>query len=89
MPRIGDGVGDGIPTLPPKGEWTHARISSIVKKTVSEKVKLNNWHDRNLLNAQVDVVLYDLTTLRFESVREDIGTLRRFGCSIAPDTSSW
>lgn len=39
------------------------------------------WHDRNLLNAQVDVVLYDLTTLRFESVREDIGTLRRFGYS--------
>ena len=39
------------------------------------------WHDRNLLNAQVDVVLYDLTTLRFESVREDIGLLRRFGYS--------
>ncbi|MBI2067068.1 MAG: IS1634 family transposase [Deltaproteobacteria bacterium] len=39
------------------------------------------WHDRNLLNAQVDVVLYDLTTLRFESTRVDIGTLRRFGYS--------
>ena len=39
------------------------------------------WHDRDLLNAQVDVVLYDLTTLRFESVREDMGTLRRFGYS--------
>jgi transposase len=29
----------------------------------------------------VDVVLYDLTTLRFESTREDIGELRRFGYS--------
>lgn len=39
------------------------------------------WHDRDLLNQQVDVVLYDLTTLRFESVREDMGKLRRFGFS--------
>ncbi len=29
----------------------------------------------------VDVVLYDLTTLRFESTREDLGQLRRFGYS--------
>lgn len=39
------------------------------------------WHDRDLLNMQVDVVLYDLTTLRFESTREDLGKLRRFGYS--------
>jgi hypothetical protein len=39
------------------------------------------WHERDLLNMSVDVVLYDLTTLRFESTREDIGTLRRFGYS--------
>jgi transposase len=39
------------------------------------------WHDRNLLNMSVDVVLYDLTTLRFESTREDLGELRRFGYS--------
>jgi hypothetical protein len=39
------------------------------------------WEKRDLLNAQVDVVLYDLTTLRFESTREDIGKLRRFGYS--------
>ena len=39
------------------------------------------WHGRDLLNQQVDVVLYDLTTLRFESVREDLGKLRRFGYS--------
>lgn len=39
------------------------------------------WHDRDLLNQQVDVVLYDLTTLRFESIREDMGDLRKFGYS--------
>lgn len=39
------------------------------------------WHDRDLLNLTVDVVLYDLTTLRFESTREDLGDLRRFGYS--------
>lgn len=39
------------------------------------------WHRRDLLNLQVDVVLYDLTTLRFESTREDLGQLRRFGYS--------
>ena len=39
------------------------------------------WYDRDLLNMSVDVVLYDLTTLRFESTREDIGELRRFGYS--------
>ena len=39
------------------------------------------WHDRDLFTMNVDVVLYDLTTLRFESTREDIGELRRFGYS--------
>jgi transposase len=39
------------------------------------------WHRRDLLNMNVDVVLYDLTTLRFESTREDLGELRRFGYS--------
>jgi len=39
------------------------------------------WHDRDLLNVSVDVVLYDLTTLRFESTREDLGELCRFGYS--------
>lgn len=39
------------------------------------------WHDRDLLNMSVDVVLYDLTTLRFESTREDLGELCRFGYS--------
>jgi hypothetical protein len=39
------------------------------------------WHERDLCNMFVDVVLYDLTTLRFESTREDIGELKRFGYS--------
>jgi transposase len=39
------------------------------------------YHDRDLLNLNVDVVLYDLTTLRFESTRTDLGKLRQFGYS--------
>lgn len=39
------------------------------------------WHGRDLLNLEVDVVLYDLTTLRFESTRTDLGELRQFGYS--------
>lgn len=39
------------------------------------------WRGRDLLNRQVDVVLYDLTTLRFESTRTDLGQLCRFGYS--------
>jgi transposase len=39
------------------------------------------WHDRDLLAHPVDVVLYDLTTLRFESTVNIEGTLRRFGYS--------
>ena len=39
------------------------------------------WQGRDLFNYQVDVVLYDLTTLRFESQRTDLGELRQFGYS--------
>ncbi len=39
------------------------------------------WHGRDLLHLEVDVVLYDLTTLRFESTREDLGELRKLGYS--------
>lgn len=39
------------------------------------------WQGRDLFNLEVDVVLYDLTTLRFESVRTDLGELRQFGYS--------
>lgn len=38
-------------------------------------------HGRDLFNMQVDIVLYDLTTLRFESTRTDLGKLRQFGYS--------
>lgn len=38
-------------------------------------------HGRDLFTMQVDVVLYDLTTLRFESTRTDLGQLRQFGYS--------
>lgn len=37
------------------------------------------WHDRDLLSEEVDVVLYDLTTLRFESTVAE--GLRQFGYS--------
>ena len=36
---------------------------------------------RDLFSTTVDVVLYDLTTLRFESTREDLSSLARFGYS--------
>ena len=39
------------------------------------------WQGRDLLELDVDVVLYDLTTLRFESTRIDLGDLRQFGYS--------
>lgn len=38
-------------------------------------------HNRNLFERVVDIVLYDLTTLRFESTRTDTDRLRRFGYS--------
>ncbi len=42
--------------------------------------RLYQW-DKDLFTINVDVVLYDLTTLRFESTREDLDELRRFGYS--------
>lgn len=38
-------------------------------------------YGKNLFDINVDVVLYDLTTLRFESTRTDMGDLRQFGYS--------
>jgi transposase len=38
-------------------------------------------HRRDLFSINLDIVLYDLTTLRFESTRTDLGTLRKFGYS--------
>ena len=57
------------------------RALDVLSEHKEEIEKNLYWHDRDLLNATVDVVLYDLTTLRFESTRVDIGTLRRFGYS--------
>ena len=36
---------------------------------------------KDLFSINVDIVLYDLTTLRFESTRTDLGELRQFGYS--------
>jgi transposase len=44
-----------------------------------ESFLFNNGKD--LFSLNVDVVLYDLTTLRFESTRTDLGDLRQFGYS--------
>lgn len=38
-------------------------------------------YKKDLFSINVDIVLYDLTTLRFESTREDLGSLRKFGYS--------
>ena len=53
-------------------------LLSIHKEKIEQSLY---WHGRDLLNMEVDVVLYDLTTLRFESVRTDLGELRQFGYS--------
>ena len=39
------------------------------------------YYGKDLFNVQVDVLLYDLTTLRFESTRTDKANLPRFGYS--------
>lgn len=49
-----------------------------------EKENIENnlyYYQKDLFTLSVDVVLYDLTTLRFESTRTDLDTLRRFGFS--------
>jgi transposase len=38
-------------------------------------------YKKDLFSINIDIVLYDLTTLRFESTREDLGKLRKFGYS--------
>jgi len=39
------------------------------------------YYGKDLFNVSVDVVLYDLTTLRFESTRTDLAKLPRYGYS--------
>lgn len=53
-------------------------VLALHKEEIEEKLF---WHGKDLFNLEVDVVLYDLTTLRFESVRTDLGNLRQFGYS--------
>ena len=45
-------------------------------------IEMSLYHrGRDLFNQTVDIILYDLTTLRFESTRTDLGELRQFGYS--------
>ena len=57
------------------------RVLDVLAAHKDEIEKKLFYHGRDLLNLDVDVVLYDLTTLRFESTRTDLGKLRQFGYS--------
>jgi len=47
-----------------------------------EEMEMVLYHyKKDLFSMHVDIVLYDFTTLRFESTREDLGQLRKFGSS--------
>lgn len=46
-----------------------------------ESTLLDRFGERDLFNQELDVVFYDTTTLRFESVNVTDGDLRRFGYS--------
>lgn len=68
--------------LSQKGELQHFYRSIDLLSKHKEQIENElYWNNRDLLTLSVDVVLYDLTTLRFESTREDLGQLRRFGYS--------
>ena len=65
-----------------KSELQHLYRSLDILSAHKEQIENElYWGNRDLLTLGVDVVLYDLTTLRFESTREDLGELRRFGYS--------
>ena len=57
------------------------RTVDVVSKHKDDIERSLFHHGRSLFDCRVDVVLYDLTTLRFESTRTDLGELRRFGYS--------
>lgn len=57
------------------------RALAILADHKDEIEKFLFWQERDLLSEDIDVVLYDLTTLRFESTRTDLGALRQFGYS--------
>jgi transposase len=57
------------------------RSLDLLAKHKSEIERFLYQWEKDLFTINVDVVLYDLTTLRFESTREDMDELRRFGYS--------
>jgi transposase len=57
------------------------RCLDVLAKHKEEIENFLYGYDRDLFSMQTDVVLYDLTTLRFESTREDTDSLRKFGYS--------
>jgi len=57
------------------------RSLDILAQHKEEIEKFLYSYKKDLFSINVDVVLYDLTTLRFESTREDMDSLRRFGYS--------
>jgi hypothetical protein len=64
----------------PTGALHHFYRSLDLLSTHKEDIeKQLFYYGKDLFNVQVDVVLYDLTTLRFESTRTDLGDLPRFG----------
>lgn len=63
-------------------ELQHLYISLDLLSTHKEEIERKLfYYGKDLFSVQVDVVLYDLTTLRFESTRTDLAKLPRFGYS--------
>jgi transposase len=65
------------PELPLHHLYRTLDILAAHKESIEESLY---WRGRDLLSEPTDIVLYDLTTLRFESTKET-ETLRRFGFS--------
>ena len=57
------------------------RVLGIMAGHKEEAERFLFYHKKDLFSVTVDVVLYDLTTLRFESTRKVPDTLRQFGYS--------
>jgi len=57
------------------------RVLDIVAVHKEEAERFLFYHKKDLFTVGVDVVLYDLTTLRFESTKKEPGSLRQFGYS--------
>lgn len=68
--------------IDPNTELQHIYRSLDILASHKETIeKFLYSHGKDLFSINVDVVLYDLTTLRFESTREDLAALPRFGYS--------